>query len=73
MHRKPADPPPRCPVCSAPHSSVSIHDTGLMVNLLDNDLFRRVCVEPIGGSRLRFYHHTHEQAATDTERGEANP
>lgn len=36
-----------------------------MVNLLDNERYRRVCFDPdtedVEG-RLYFYHHTHEQA-----------
>jgi hypothetical protein len=36
-----------------------------MVNLLDNERYRRVCFEPAGEDepRIRFYHHTHKQAA----------
>jgi hypothetical protein len=54
----------RCPVCGAAFESVSIHEGGLMVNLLDNERYRRVCFEPVGNDepRIRFYHHTHEQA-----------
>jgi len=44
---------------------VSVHESGLVVNLLDNERYRRVCFEPVdeGGPRIRFYHHTHEQTA----------
>ena len=54
----------RCPVCEAAFDSVSVHESGLMVNLLENERYRRVCFEPAGGDepRIRFYHHTHEQA-----------
>ena len=46
----PADAPDACPVCEAAYDSVSVHDAGLMVNLLDNDLYRRVCFEPVAAS-----------------------
>ncbi|MWG33974.1 hypothetical protein [Halomarina oriensis] len=57
----PADTPARCPVCETAYDSVSVHDSGLMVNLLDNPRYRRVCFEPVEGPAVRFYHHTHEQ------------
>ncbi|WP_247009380.1 hypothetical protein [Halorientalis litorea] len=63
----PDDPPRVCPVCTAAYDSVSVHESGVMVNLLDNERYRRVCFEPVDdgdASRLRFYHHTHEQART---------
>ena len=64
--------PVRCPVCGADFESVSVHDEGLMVNLVDNDRFRRVCFQPVsdeeGTPLVRFFHHTHEQAGTG-ERG----
>ena len=55
----------RCPVCEAGYESVSVHESGMMVNLLDNERYRRVCFEPAVGRepRIRFYHHTHEQTA----------
>jgi len=73
-----------CPACDRPYDSVSEHADGLLVNLLDNTRYRRVCFDPVlvGGegrtpsgrtqdddagnpeARVRFYHHTHEQAAT---------
>lgn len=36
-----------------------------MINLQNNERYRRVCLEPVDedGPRLRFYHHTHEQTA----------
>ena len=58
---RPADPPGRCPVCDAAYDSVSVHEDGLMVNLLDNERYRRVCFEPVAGPRVRFFHHTHAQ------------
>ncbi|MFC7028147.1 hypothetical protein ACFQJ5_12010 [Halomicroarcula sp. GCM10025324] len=62
------DGPVRCPVCGADFESVSVHDEGLMVNLLDNERFRRVCFQPVsdddGAPLVRFFHHTHEQAGT---------
>lgn len=65
MH-EPDDPPADCPVCDAAYDSVSVHSTGLMINLLENDRYQRVCVEPLasaqGAARIRFFHHTHEQA-----------
>jgi hypothetical protein len=60
----PADAPDRCPVCAAAYDSVSLHDAGLLVNLLDNERYRRVCFEPVargGDPMVRFYHHTHGQ------------
>ncbi len=57
----PEDAPQRCPVCETDYDSVSVHDAGLMVNLLDNARYRRVCFEPVAGPRVRFFHHTHEQ------------
>ena len=67
----PDDAPARCPVCEAEYDSVSEHDAGLLVNLLDNERYRRVCFDPVlvdGEARVRFYHHTHEQTApTDTQ------
>ncbi|WP_439026477.1 hypothetical protein [Haloarchaeobius sp. DT45] len=58
----PADAPEACPVCAQAYDSVSDHGSGLMINLLDNERYQRVCVEPIDGPRIRFYHHTHAQA-----------
>jgi hypothetical protein len=72
----PEDAPDACPVCEAAYDSVSRHDGGLMVNLLDNARYRRVCFEPVddeGGARVRFYHHTHEQAGTDGAGGGDTP
>jgi hypothetical protein len=70
MH-EPDDPPADCPVCDAAYDSVSVHSSGLMINLLENDLYRRVCVEPLdaaqGPARIRFFHHTHEQADADED------
>ncbi|WP_049984888.1 hypothetical protein [Halobellus rufus] len=63
----PEEPPETCPVCDRAYESVSEHDGGLMVNLLDNDRYRRVCFEPVlvgEGARVRFYHHTHEQTSS---------
>lgn len=57
----PENAPDACPVCDREYDSVSEHDAGVMVNLLDNDLYRRVCFQPRPGNRLWFYHHTHEQ------------
>jgi len=57
-----------CPVCGADFEAVSVHDEGLMVNMRDNDRYRRVCLEPVsddGTALIRFFHHTHEQAGTD--------
>jgi hypothetical protein len=58
------DPPEHCPVCDTAYDSVSVHEEGLLINLLDNERYRRVCVEPLPESRIRFFHHTHEQAGT---------
>jgi len=69
-----SDAPERCPICETPYDSVSVHEDGVAVNLIENDRYRRVCFEPIdeeGTARLRFYHHTHEQVGTSPpgERG----
>ncbi|WP_380674997.1 hypothetical protein [Salinigranum sp. GCM10025319] len=74
----PEDAPNVCPVCGTAYDSVSRHDAGLMVNLLDNVRYRRVCFEPVsseGVAQVRFYHHTHEQvgeSARDPELGPAS-
>jgi len=55
-------------VCGDGYDSVSEHDAGLMVNLLDNERYRRVCFAPVavgGDPHVRFYHHTHERATGD--------
>jgi len=65
MVEAPTDAPETCPGCGADYDSVSVHADPVMVNLLDNDRYRRVCFEPRsrdGEPRLYFYHHTHEQA-----------
>ena len=58
-----------CPVCAVAYDSLSVHDAGLMINLLDNERYRRVCFEPgtdaDGTPLIRFYHHTHDQVALD--------
>jgi hypothetical protein len=63
------DADPACPVCGAAYESVSTHDSGLLVNLLDNERYRRVCFEPFadesGEPLIRFFHHTHAQTALD--------
>ena len=64
--RIPDDAPATCPVCGDAYDSVSEHDAGLMVNLVDNDRYRRVCFDPVavdGDARVWFYHHTHGQTA----------
>jgi hypothetical protein len=70
MH-EPDDPPASCPVCGADYDSVSVHSSGLMINLLENERYRRVCVEPLdaqqGSGRIRFFHHTHQQASEGTD------
>lgn len=63
-----ADEPVVCPVCGADFESVSVHDEGVMVNLLDNERFHRVCFQPVDDGDvavLRFFHHTHDQAGID--------
>jgi hypothetical protein len=60
----PSDPPERCPVCGATYDSVSVHEAGLMVNMRDNERYRRVCFDPAsreGAPVIEFYHHTHAQ------------
>jgi len=67
----PADPPDACPVCDRAYDSVSAHDAGIMVNLLDNQRYQRVCFEPRPEERLWFFHHTHAQATVaDAERAD---
>jgi hypothetical protein len=71
--RIPDDASADCPVCGDGYDSVSEHDAGLMVNLLDNERYRRVCFAPaaVGGDpHVRFYHHTHEQATGDGRGGD---
>jgi hypothetical protein len=63
----PADPPAACPVCERPYDSVSRHADGLLVNLRDNDRYRRVCAAPVADGddpAIDFFHHTHAQAGT---------
>jgi hypothetical protein len=63
----PDDPPAACPVCDRAYDSVSAHDAGVMVNLLDNERYQRVCFEPRPEGRLWFFHHTHPQTASAAE------
>ncbi|SFR45308.1 hypothetical protein [Halogeometricum limi] len=68
--RVPDDAPAACPVCGVDYDSISEHDAGLMVNLLDNEMYRRVCFDPVtldGRAHVRFYHHTHEQVSDGDE------
>lgn len=68
------DEPATCPVCNVAYDSVSVHDGGLMVNLLDNERYRRVCFEPVadadGHPLVRFFHHTHAQTSVPDPRTE---
>lgn len=60
----PDDAPESCPICGAAYDSVSVHEAGLMVNLMANERYRRVCFDPVeraDGPGVRFYHHTHAQ------------
>jgi hypothetical protein len=57
----PDDAPEACPVCERAYDSVSQHDAGITVNLMNNDRYRRVCFEPRPSERLWFFHHTHAQ------------
>jgi hypothetical protein len=60
----PDDAPDRCPVCEARYDSVSVHRSGLMVNLVNNERYRRACVDPVArddSPAVAFYHHTHAQ------------
>lgn len=58
-----------CPVCGADFESLSVHDEGVMVNLLDDDRYQRVCFQPVSDDEdrplLRFFHHTHDEAGRD--------
>ncbi len=62
----PDDPPNVCPACGDSYESVSRHADGFVVNLLDNDRYRRVCFYPNksdgGEAALDCYHHTHAEA-----------
>ena len=72
----PEDAPDACPVCGTAYDSVSRHDAGLMVNLLDNARYRRVCFEPVSVediAQVRFYHHTHEQVDGSARDPEPDP
>ena len=44
----PENPPESCPACGDPYASVSRHDGGFVVNLIDNERYRRVCFHPVG-------------------------
>jgi len=61
----PEDAPDACPVCDRAYGSVSEHDAGVLVNLLDNDRYRRVCFQPRPDGRLWFFHHTHAQVGDE--------
>ncbi len=64
MAEVPDDPPAKCPVCETEYQSVSRHADGVMVNLLENERYRRVCFDPDahdGRPSMHFYHHTHDQ------------
>jgi hypothetical protein len=64
----PADAPAVCPVCDREYECVSRHEDGVMVNLIPNERYRRVCLDPDPTSEVRtvrFFHHTHEQAAAE--------
>lgn len=73
----PEDPPETCPACGDPYASVSRHDDGFVVNLLDNERYRRVCFYPVdpdvdrdadpntdAGAAFDCFHHTHRQAGS---------
>ena len=67
----PDDPPACCPTCGASYASVSRHRDGFMVNLIDNEQYRRVCFSPVSDgtetAAMDCYHHTHQQVtATET-------
>jgi len=53
--------PATCRVCGDDYASISYHESGLMINLDENERFRRVCVEPLPDERVRFYHHEHSE------------
>ena len=59
----PDDPPDVCPACGDDYESVSRHGDGFVVNLLDNERYRRVCFHPAltaaGDPALDCFHHTH--------------
>jgi len=71
----PHDPPSCCPACGDDYESVSRHDDGFVVNLLDNERYRRVCFHPArtddGDPALDCFHHTHA-TATETAHVDAD-
>jgi len=73
----PEDPPETCPACGDPYASVSRHDGGFVVNLLDNERYRRVCFYPVNAdananadadidadAAFDCFHHTHRQTGS---------
>lgn len=53
-----------CPVCGADFEAVSVHDEGVMVNLVADDRFERVCLQPLsddGTPLLRFFQHARDR------------
>ena len=62
----PDETPDVCPACDDAYESVSRHAEGFVVNLLDNERYRRVCFYPTetedGDAVFDCYHHTHVQA-----------
>jgi len=59
-----------CPVCGRAFDSRSIHEGGLMVNLRENERYRRVCLDPAACDEtpvIEFYHHTHDQTTLESE------
>ncbi|WP_311173680.1 hypothetical protein [Halobellus ordinarius] len=74
--RVPDDAPELCPVCETAYDSISEHEGGLAVNLLDNERYRRVCFDPVlvdGSAWVRFYHHTHGQVSEDGSSTDSDP
>jgi hypothetical protein len=70
----PDNPPATCPACGDEYESVSRHADGFLVNLLDNERYRRVCFHPAtaeGAPALDCYHHTHETSTRDAPRSDA--
>ncbi|MFC6753683.1 hypothetical protein [Halorubrum tibetense] len=73
----PQNSPDRCPACGDDYESVSRHADGFVVNLLDNERYRRVCFYPArsddGDPALDCFHHTHATATGMADAADDEP
>jgi len=70
----PDDLPECCPACGDAYESVSRHRDGFLVNLLDNERYRRVCFHPAtvdGEPALDCFHHRHETGTAESTTADA--